>query len=249
MANQQEDKEIKKEGLPTHLGIILDGNGRWAKQRGEDRSQGHVAGAENAVTIARACLDRGISALSFYAFSTENWKRPKAEITAIMKLLYKFTINYLPEMLERDVRFSVMGDWRKLPGPIRKAINMAIRKTRNNQGPQLNLGLNYGGRDELVRACRKLSVQLEKRGLKGRKKLDWITEESLGACLDTAQLPPLDLIIRTGGELRLSNFMLWQAAYAEFYFTKTLWPDFTEDDLDQALASYAARNRRFGDAQ
>lgn len=246
----QENEEKREPGvLPAHLGIIMDGNGRWASQQGLARTEGHAKGAENAVTIARACLDRGVQALSFYAFSTENWKRPETEVSVIMRLLYTFTKDFLPEMMERKVRFSVMGDWQKLPGPVRAALAVAIKQTENHRGAQLNLGLNYGGRDEIVRATQSLVSELMAQGLEGPDLAAALSEEGLSAHLDTAGLPPLDFIIRTGGELRLSNFMLWEAAYAELYFTDCYWPDFSCEELDKALAAYAKRQRRFGDVK
>lgn len=222
--------------VPRHLGIILDGNGRWAQKRGEARTKGHVAGAENVVAITRACSDLGVEALSLYAFSTENWKRPIEEVSALMKLLVKFITDYLDKMMAQNIRIMSMGDISKLPLMSRTTLNYAINKTKDNKGMVLNIGLSYGGRDEIVRAVNHLIEA-------GHKN---VTEDLISASIDTAQLPELDLIIRTGGEERLSNFMIWEAAYAEFYFSDVLWPDFTPDELKKAFEAFACRDRRYG---
>ncbi len=223
---------------PKHIGIILDGNGRWATQRGKKRTEGHAQGVETVLDIARAAADRGITTLSLYAFSTENWKRPADEVSTLMRLLHSFLDRYLNELMERRVRLRIMGDPSRLPAANRLAIRHALSLTEKNDGLILNIGLNYGGRDEIVRALRHLSR-------KGTN-LEQLTEEQLESALDTAGLPPLDLLIRTGGERRVSNFMLWQIAYTELYFTDTLWPDFSAEELDQALAWYRSQDRRFG---
>ncbi len=232
-----EGEKINSSSL-RHLGIILDGNGRWAKKQGLERTQGHRAGMEAVVKIVRACSDRGIKALSLYAFSTENWKRPEGEVTAIMGLLIEFVHSKMPEIMEKNCRITMMGDPQKLPLPARKAVQLALKMSEKNTGMILNIGLNYGGRAEIVHAVKALCRE----GVR----MDEITEEDIRSRLYTADLPPLDLLIRTGGECRLSNFMIWQAAYAEFYFTNTLWPDFTEECLDQAIQSFNQRDRRFG---
>lgn len=224
--------------IPRHLGIILDGNGRWAQQRGEKRMQGHISGSENVISITRACSDLGVEALSLYAFSTENWKRPIEEVSALMKLLVRFIQTYLDELNRNRVRLRTMGDLSKLPLPSRTAVDYAKKKTEHNTGMVLNIGLNYGGRDEICRAVERVFAE--------QIPADRCREEDLSRYMDTADLPPLDLIIRTGGEKRLSNFMIWQAAYAEFYFSDVLWPDFSKQHLEEAFLEFAKRDRRFG---
>lgn len=233
--------EYKKENegvLPAHVGIILDGNGRWAQARGESRTRGHIAGSENVVTITRECSNLGVRALSLYAFSTENWSRPAGEVRALMQLLIDFIKTYLDELNENNVRLITMGDISRLPLATRTAVGMALRTTQKNTGMVLNIGLNYGGRDEILRAVR--------RAYDAGVTPEELSEEQLSAYLDTSNLPPLDLVIRTAGEQRLSNFMIWQAAYAEFVFTPTLWPDFSVQDLHDAFHAYGKRKRRFG---
>lgn len=228
----------KKNPSLRHLGLILDGNGRWAEKRGLERTKGHRAGMETVVKIVRACSDRGLEAISLYAFSTENWKRPEGEVSAIMGLLIEFVQSKLPEIMEKNCRIQIMGKLDRLPLPAKKAVDLAVKRSQKNTGMIINIGLNYGGRAEIVHAVH----ILYKKGIKA----DQITEEAIESVLYTAELPPLDFIIRTGGETRLSNFMIWQAAYAELYFTDTLWPDFTEACLDEAIRSFLHRNRRFG---
>lgn len=226
-----------KEGL-KHLAIILDGNGRWARKRGLDRSQGHKAGAKNLVEICRLLEKKGISYLSLYAFSTENWKRPDAEVKGLWDLLVVFLKEYLPEFMQRRVKIQIMGDLSALPLISRQAVLAAIKMTEKNEGPLINIGLNYGGQDEIIRAFKKY--------LKLAADPEELNPEIFNKFLDTANLPPVDLLIRTGGERRLSNFMLWQLAYTEFYFTDCLWPDFDEQELDRAIENYYERDRRFG---
>lgn len=228
----------KKNPSLRHLGLILDGNGRWAEKRGLERTKGHRAGMETVVKIVRACSDRGLEAISLYAFSTENWKRPEGEVSAIMGLLIEFVQSKLPEIMEKNCRIQIMGNLDRLPLPAKKAVDLAVKRSQKNTGMIINIGLNYGGRAEIVHA---VHILYEK-GIEA----DQITEEAIESVLYTAELPPLDFIIRTGGETRLSNFMIWQAAYAELYFTDTLWPDFTEACLDEAIQSFLHRNRRFG---
>lgn len=228
----------KKNPSLRHLGLILDGNGRWAEKRGLERTKGHRAGMETVVKIVRACSDRSLEAISLYAFSTENWKRPEGEVSAIMGLLIEFVQSKLPEIMEKNCRIQIMGNLDRLPLPAKKAVDLAVKRSQKNTGMIVNIGLNYGGRAEIVHA---VHILYEK-GIEA----DQITEEAIESVLYTAELPPLDFIIRTGGETRLSNFMIWQAAYAELYFTDTLWPDFTEACLDEAIQSFLHRNRRFG---
>ena len=221
-----------------HVAIILDGNGRWATARGQERTAGHEAGADNIVRIARYAQEKGISVLSLYVFSTENWKRSQQEVSALMRLLVRFFKVYIDEFMQRHVQLRVMGDIRRLPFATRQSVKMGIEKTAENDGVVLNIGLNYGGRDEIARAAR--------RAMEDGISSEGMTSDVLERYLDTAGLPPVDLLIRTGGEKRLSNFMLWQLAYTEFYFTDTLWPDFKPADLDRAIEWFGQRNRRFG---
>lgn len=223
---------------PKHVAIILDGNGRWATARGQERTAGHEAGADNIVRIARYAQEKGISVLSLYVFSTENWKRSQQEVSALMRLLVRFFKVYIDEFMQRHVQLRVMGDIRRLPFATRQSVKMGIEKTAENDGVVLNIGLNYGGRDEIARAAR--------RAMEDGISSEAMTSDVLERYLDTAGLPPVDLLIRTGGEKRLSNFMLWQLAYTEFYFTDTLWPDFKPADLDRAIEWFGQRNRRFG---
>ncbi|WP_412581353.1 polyprenyl diphosphate synthase [Levyella massiliensis] len=220
------------------MAIILDGNGRWATARGQERTAGHEAGADNIVRIARYAQEKGISVLSLYVFSTENWKRSQQEVSALMRLLVRFFKVYIDEFMQRHVQLRVMGDIRRLPFATRQSVKMGIEKTAENDGVVLNIGLNYGGRDEIARAAR--------RAMEDGISSEGMTSDVLERYLDTAGLPPVDLLIRTGGEKRLSNFMLWQLAYTEFYFTDTLWPDFKPADLDRAIEWFGQRNRRFG---
>lgn len=223
---------------PKHVAIILDGNGRWATARGQERTAGHEAGADNIVRIARYAQEKGISVLSLYVFSTENWKRSQQEVSTLMRLLVRFFKVYIDEFMQRHVQLRVMGDIRRLPFATRQSVKMGIEKTAENDGVVLNIGLNYGGRDEIARAAR--------RAMEDGISSEAMTSDVLERYLDTAGLPPVDLLIRTGGEKRLSNFMLWQLAYTEFYFTDTLWPDFKPADLDRAIEWFGQRNRRFG---
>lgn len=223
---------------PKHIGIILDGNGRWATAKGLPRTAGHEAGVKRVVEIARLMDELGVEVLSLYAFSTENWKRPASEVGALMRLLLQFLSAYMDEFMTRRVRLRFMGDTDALPLPVKSAIRRAEEKTRKNGGAILNIGLNYGGHDEILRAMRRLQAE--------GQDLRTLDAETFSAHLDTGDLPPLDLLIRTGGEQRLSNFMLWQVAYTELYFTKILWPDFDRSALEEALAWFSMRDRRYG---
>ena len=217
-----------------HVAIIMDGNGRWAKKRHLPRIAGHRAGVEAVRTIVRAAGDLGIEALTLYAFSTENWKRPEDEVSDLMGLLKRFIVSDIDEFAANDVRLKIIGDWRALAPDVVALIEDAIARTAHNRRTTLAVALNYGAQDELVRAAKAAAAEGE------------ISAETIAAHLDTADMPPLDLLIRTSGEVRLSNFLLWQAAYAELYFTDRLWPDFKPADLKAALDHFAARERRFG---
>lgn len=240
MKSDLKDK-INVAGL-EHVAIIMDGNGRWAKERGEKRTYGHKEGAERVIDIVRKADELGIKYISLYAFSTENWKRPQLEVSTIMDLLVTFIKRELEEMNRNKVRLQVMGDISRLPLPSRKAIQYALNKTKNNDGLILNIGLNYGSRDELVKAVKTISSDL----VRGDISIDDIDEQLISDRLYTSSIPDPDLMIRTGGEMRLSNFMLYQLAYTELYVTNILWPDFTPDNFEHAIKDYLNRNRRFG---
>lgn len=227
--------------FPRHIAIIMDGNGRWAKRRGLPRSAGHAAGSETFRRIATLCKNLGLDYLTVYAFSTENWKRPAEEVEAIMGLLDRYLCEAIEKMERDGIRLRVLGDTSHLPVRLRSLIAETAEISTHINGFQANICLNYGGRDELVRAARQYAADLQAGRVDGE-----LTEAAFGRYLDSGGIPDPELIIRTGGELRLSNFLLWQAAYAELYFTDTLWPDFGETELRQALADYASRERRFG---
>ena len=228
--------------LPRHVAVIMDGNGRWAQKRGLPRTAGHRAGAENFRTVATYCKDLGMDYLTVYAFSTENWKRPKAEIDAIMGLLEKYLRESIETMARDNIRLRFLGDVSVLPQKLRALIDETDALTRRIEGFQANICLNYGGRDELVRAAR----QFARDCVDGKKTPEELTETEFPDYLWSAGLPDPELLIRPGGEVRVSNFLLWQCAYSEIYVTDTLWPDFGKAELDRALAWYQTRDRRFG---
>lgn len=242
----KKDTEQPDLKVPGHIGIIMDGNGRWAKKRLQPRIMGHKAGMDalQAVTIRAAEL--GVKVLTVYAFSTENWSRPKDEVSFIMKLPVEFFDQYVPELDRNNVRVQMIGETDKLPKDTLAALEKARAQTANNTGLILNFALNYGGRSELALAVKQLLTKV----MDGQLTTDEISEDLIADHLMTATLPAdfrdPDLIIRTSGEVRLSNFLPWQAAYSEFYFTDVLWPDFKADELDLALADYSRRHRRFG---
>ncbi len=217
-----------------HVAIIMDGNGRWAKQRHLPRAMGHRRGVEAVRALVRAIRPLGIDTLTLYAFSSENWKRPEDEVSDLMGLLRHFIKSDLKEFIANDVKLKIIGDYRVLPDDLVAMIEDALARTAGGTSGTLAVALNYGSQAEIVRAANAAA-------LKGT-----ITPDSLAAELDTADMPPLDLLVRTSGEVRLSNFLLWQAAYAELYFTDVLWPDFTIGHLEQALAEFASRERRYG---
>jgi len=224
------------------VAIIMDGNGRWAKQRQLSRVKGHEKGAEAVRTTVRTCRELGVPFLTLYAFSTENWQRPKTEVNALMGLLRRFLEAELRELLKNGIRLHVIGRRERLPGNVQKALAAAVQETRQNSALQLNLALSYGGRDEITRAAQSLAVEVQA----GRLRPADITEELLSARLDTAGIPDPDLLIRTGGDMRVSNFLLWQLAYTEIFVTPTLWPDFTPELFQQILNDFQSRERRFG---
>ena len=230
--------ELDLNRIPEHVGIILDGNGRWAKKRFMPRMAGHREGMKRVVDIVEASSNLGIKYLSLYAFSTENWKRPTEEVSALMNLLIVYVDSQLKRLSDNNVIVRTIGDISKLPEKSRIAIEKACETTKDNTGMVLNLGLNYGSRSEIIRAVEKV--------INSSYDVNELTEENFKQFLDTNSQPDLDLLIRPGGEKRLSNFMLYQVAYAELYFCDTLWPDFKEDELYKAILEFQSRNRRFG---
>ena len=229
-------------GGPRHVAIIMDGNGRWAEQRRLPRVAGHRAGVEAVRRVVRAAPAIGIDVLTLYAFSSENWRRPADEVSDLMSLLRHHLVSELDELHANGARLRLIGDWRKLRPEIVEKLEHAVAVTSRNSRLQLTVALNYGARDELVRAARLLAEAARA----GRLDPQAIDEAALDSCLDTADLPPVDLIIRTSGEQRMSNFLLWQAAYAELLFTPVLWPDYDEARLREAAETFARRERRFG---
>jgi undecaprenyl diphosphate synthase len=230
------------EHLPRHVAIIMDGNGRWAKSRGLPRAEGHRRGADSVRAVTRASRRIGIRALTLYAFSEQNWNRPPDEVEALMNLLRDYLLSERAEILDHDIRLTTIGNTAHLPGLVREPLEELIRVSASNQSMDLCLALSYGGREEITAACTLLAERVRAGQLDPAE----LTDEAISASLWSSHLPPVDLIIRTSGEQRLSNFMLWHAAYAELYFTPTLWPDFGEVHLREALAAFEARERRFG---
>jgi undecaprenyl diphosphate synthase len=228
--------------LPRHVAIIMDGNGRWARQKAMNRVRGHEEGAESVREIVRTSRRIGISYLTLYAFSEENWKRPAYEIQALMKLLKRFLSSEIDEMMENGIRLNAIGRTHKLPKDVHTLLLEAIDRTSNNRDMVLTIALSYGGRQEILDGVRHLAEQVRK----GDLSVEDITEKRLSEALYTADVPDPDLLIRTSGEFRVSNFLLWQVAYAEFYFTPTLWPDFREQEYLAAIEAYQGRERRFG---
>lgn len=228
--------------LPRHIAIIMDGNGRWAKRRGLPRQAGHAAGAETFRTVATYCKEIGIQYLTVYAFSTENWKRPPEEIASIMGLLKKYLLEAIEKMEQDRVRMRFLGDLSPLPEDLRLLCEETEEISRHYEGVQVNICLNYGGRDEIVRAARAFALDC----VEGRADPNHLTETDFSRYLGSAGIPDPDLVIRPSGELRLSNFLPWQSAYTELYFTDALWPDFSKEELLRALAAYQGRQRRFG---
>lgn len=224
--------------IPKHVGIIMDGNGRWAELRGLPRVEGHRQGAARSKEIIEAASELGIKVLTLYAFSLENWQRPTLEVKTLMRLLEFYLEKELAELMAKGVVFRTIGDIWKLPADIQILIREIMEKSASNKGLNLVLALSYSGRDEILRAVKKVLYS-------GIKPED-LTEESFSSCLDTAGLPSPDLIIRTSGEMRISNFLLWQGAYSELYFTDILWPDFTKEEFFLAIQHYQQRERRFG---
>ncbi|MGQ9858211.1 MAG: isoprenyl transferase [Thermodesulfobacteriota bacterium] len=234
--------EISFNKLPRHLAIIMDGNGRWAQRRSLPRIEGHRKGAEAVRAIVRACRRWGIEVLTLYAFSQENWQRPAEEIEALMDLLVQFLRSERQEMLDNGIRLQVIGRPQDLTQEIQRLLQETIEATAANRDMVLNLALSYSGRSEILRAIERYLMDYRGPGKRSAE----LTEEKFSTYLDTSGLPEPDLLIRTSGERRISNFLLWQLAYTEIFFTETLWPDFTEEELLEALRDYERRERRFG---
>ena len=228
--------------IPDHVAIILDGNGRWAKAKGMPRTYGHTMGAKNVETICRAAHQMGIRYLTFYAFSTENWKRSEEEVGALMQLFRYYMVRLLKIASANNVRVKMIGDRRRFAQDIIDGINRLEEETKDNTGLTFVIAVNYGGRDEIRRAAAKLAEDVKA----GKVEAEDITESVFASYLDTADIPDPDLLIRTSGELRLSNYLLWQLAYTELYVTDCLWPDFDEKELEKAIFQYNKRDRRFG---
>jgi len=235
-------EKINKDNLPKHLAIIMDGNGRWAKQKGLLRAFGHENGTKSVRLTVETCAKLGIKNLTLYAFSTENWNRPKLEVDTLMKLLISSLKNELQTLIDNNIRLNSIGNLEMLPKSAQKELLDVIKKTEKNSRMVLTLALSYGSREEIISAIKKISDKVKNNIIS----LDSIDESIINQHLYTQNLPDVDLLIRTSGEHRISNFLLWQIAYAELYFTDVLWPDFKEDDLHEAIISYQKRERRFG---
>lgn len=228
--------------IPQHIAIILDGNGRWAKAKGMPRNYGHTAGAKNVETVCQAAHDLGVKYVTMYAFSTENWNRSEGEVEALMKLLESYLKNCIKTADKNNMRVRVIGDTTRLSERFQERIRELEAASAKNDGLNLQIAINYGSRDEMTRAMRRMSEDVAA----GKRKPEEITESVFEEYLDTAGIPDPDLLIRTSGELRLSNFLLWQLAYSEFYFTDVPWPDFHKEELERAIEAYNKRDRRFG---
>jgi undecaprenyl diphosphate synthase len=231
------------EQMPRHIAIIMDGNGRWAQKRGLPRAEGHRRGGKTVEKIAQYCVDFGIESLTLYSFSIENWKRPRDEVNSLMHLYSRYLVEIRPTLTKNNVKLVHLGRLAQLPSAVRKELAETIRKTCSNTGMILALALNYGGRAEIIDAAKKIAQEYKK----GQIRLKDIDDRCITRHLYTAGLAEPDLLIRTANEMRISNFLLWQISYSEFYVTKTLWPDFKKTDLEKAILAYARRNRRFGD--
>jgi len=235
-------ERLNPERMPRHIAIIMDGNGRWAQRQGLSRIQGHQRGLDAAQRVVEACGELGIRILTLYAFSKENWRRPRKEVNALMRFLQNHVRKRQRELQERNIRINIIGELADLPGPIRDLLVETEEMTQHKDGLIVNLALSYGGRSEIVAGVRKIIDEVAA----GRITKDDITPETFSRYLFTRDLPDPDLLIRTSGELRISNFLLWQIAYTELYFTSTLWPDFGKEELIQACIAYQNRERRYG---
>ncbi|MBK6848539.1 MAG: di-trans,poly-cis-decaprenylcistransferase [Proteobacteria bacterium] len=233
---------IDVHALPRHVAIIMDGNGRWARQRGLPRIEGHRKGAESVREVVRAARAIGIPVLTLFAFSEQNWDRPRDEVDALMELLYRYVLDEREEILGNDIRLAAVGELERLPLLVREALGVLMKLSSARQSMVLCLALSYGGREDLARATRSIAERVRQ----GTLQPEQIDEALVGSYLATAGLPPVDLLIRTSGEMRLSNFLLWELAYAELLFTSTMWPDFRKPDLLAAVAEFQSRERRYG---
>jgi len=238
--SSKEDIDIQK--LPRHIAIIMDGNGRWAKDKGEDRLYGHFHGVESVRNIVEGCAELGVQYLTLYAFSTENWDRPKDEVTGLMELLIETIRQEVPTLNKNNIRLHIIGNFEMLPAAAKKELDEAIGETKNNTGLNLVMALSYSSRWELSDAVKRIAVDVKNNSLDPAD----ITQDTLQQYLSTAQFPDPELMIRTSGEFRISNFLLYQLAYAELYFTDTLWPDFRKENLYKAILDFQQRERRFG---
>ncbi|WP_414632722.1 isoprenyl transferase [Clostridium sp. UBA4395] len=238
----KEKIQLDMERIPAHIAIIMDGNGRWAKQRKLPRTMGHRAGMKNIKMMVEESSNLGVKYLTLYAFSTENWKRTKEEVGALMDLVVEFINKEFEELHRNNVKLNSIGDISKLPEKSKAAVEDAMYKTRNNTGLTLNIALNYGGRDEIVKGVKEIAKEV----LEGKLQIDNIDDKIISDHLYTSGMPDPDIIIRPSGELRLSNYLLWQSAYSEFWFSNINWPDFTKEDLRRAISDFQKRNRRFG---
>ncbi len=235
-------EQISKDKLPRHIAIIMDGNGRWAEKRSLNRIAGHRTGIKKAKDVIRYCRELGVQVLTLYAFSTENWKRPEREIKALMTLLKRFLRAEGEKLIQNNIRLNTIGNINDLPEDVAEVLNEVMLKTKNNTGMVLNAALSYSGRSEIIQAVKKIAGHVQQ----GKMTPKQINEEVFSRYLFTSGLPDPDLLIRTSGELRISNFLLWQMAYTEIYVTDVLWPDFTQKDLMDAIKDYQRRERRFG---
>lgn len=238
----QSTSEAEIKNVPAHVAIIMDGNGRWARQRELPRIAGHQQGVDAVTEVVDACARQGVRYLSLFAFSSENWGRPRQEVDALMLLLLEYLSSQRQKMLDNGIRLRVIGDLSRMTQGVQQALAEVQKATSAGQGLTLVLALSYGGRDEILRAVRRIIDQVQG----GDLDPDRLNAETFAACLDLADMPPADLMIRTSGEMRISNFLLWQAAYTELYFTDVLWPDFNLAELNKAFADYYQRRRRFG---
>lgn len=234
--------ELDPDKIPVHLAVIMDGNGRWAQQRMLKRVIGHQRGAETVKMVVEQASLLGIKYLTLFAFSSENWSRPALEVRALMALLKKYIRQETARMMRKNIRYNVIGNRSDLPDDVNETLDCAIRETANNTGMVLTLALSYGGRQELSAAAARMAGDI----VSGKLSVDSVTTDVFGSYLDTGGLPDPDFLIRTSGEMRISNFLLWQLAYTELYFTETNWPDFTINELHKALADFQSRERRFG---
>lgn len=237
-----EEISLDMENIPKHIAIIMDGNGRWAKKRKLPRTMGHKAGVETIRRVLKEADKLGVKYMTLYAFSTENWKRPKEEVNALMKLLIQYLRQEINELHKNGVKINVLGDITKLPKECQEEIEKSVDKTKNNKGITMNIALNYGGRDEILRAVKSISEEV----LNGNISIEDINDEVMENYLYTKGIPDPDIIIRPSGEQRLSNFLLWQCAYSEFWYSDICWPDFKEKDLHRAIYDFQRRDRRFG---